>query len=357
VQIRISGVGTVHQEAELYGPLPGELQDTPAAEAYAVCMFLRFAGAGPHVYHVDNQWVVDCFAGGRACCTKANHVFADLWLRIWARLDDIGSDAVSVEKVKGHLRLCDLRTVQDGMRRIANNMADSAAKLGAKEHPADASASLRVARTSKMVTVLGRYLGRHAAKFERQGAQPRAAFPKKRPRLALTRALKRSAHSAYQRGGRWRCGRCLRSSATAKGLLGLKCRAGKEHRVWRHGDVLFCSRCGAYSRRKARLLMVACGRRTSAAGKKVLRLLSRGVCPATGRHLPGHAVPHGVEDFDRQLGAANEALPGRWSAWEEETSEEARPPRAAAGLEAQALQPWYAALVDEACLLPRWLDA
>ena len=59
VQIRISGVDTVHQEAELYGPLPGELQDTPAAEAYAFYMFLRFTGAGPHVYHVDNQWVVD----------------------------------------------------------------------------------------------------------------------------------------------------------------------------------------------------------------------------------------------------------------------------------------------------------
>ena len=64
VQVRIDGIATVHKEAELYGPLPGVLQDTPAAEAYALYMFLLHAGLGPHVFHTDNQWVVDCSLGG-----------------------------------------------------------------------------------------------------------------------------------------------------------------------------------------------------------------------------------------------------------------------------------------------------
>ena len=88
VQIRVVG-STVYVVAEAHGPLPGHVQDTPAAEAYAFLVFLRHAGEGPHSYSTDCSWVADSFAAGPEACTQPQHVHAEIWREIWRLIDDI----------------------------------------------------------------------------------------------------------------------------------------------------------------------------------------------------------------------------------------------------------------------------
>ena len=90
MQIRVTDDATVHKVAELHGPMPGEIQDTDGAEAYAFYTSLRRAGPRSLTYHTDNEWVVDCFSGGRSVCTGAAHAHADLWCRIWDKIEDLG---------------------------------------------------------------------------------------------------------------------------------------------------------------------------------------------------------------------------------------------------------------------------
>ena len=60
------------------------------AEAFALLMFLSHASLPPYSFLSDCSWVVESFGKGRWETTGSQHVGADVWSRIWDRVDDLG---------------------------------------------------------------------------------------------------------------------------------------------------------------------------------------------------------------------------------------------------------------------------
>ena len=68
---------------------------------------------------------------------------------------------VNVIKVKGHALLRDIMEGRgNAVHRLANNMADAAAKRGTAAHPHDEAATARVHRTTSLVQVVAKFLAR-----------------------------------------------------------------------------------------------------------------------------------------------------------------------------------------------------
>ena len=85
----------------------------------------------------------------------------------------------------------------------------------------------------------------------------------------------------------WRCRRCL--ACSKRGLQGLCPTTWVElgHQVFQLGQILFCRRCGCYSRRRCDQLRSKCrgGLGRSAAVKKRASRLVNGLDPITGRRI------------------------------------------------------------------------
>ena len=121
----------------LLGPLPGFIQDVPAAESFAFLMALKHA-LPPITFVTDSQFVVDCFDGGPEVSAMGVHKYANIWRAIWVKLEDFGKDYVTVIKVPAHTSK---RAVYEGRisarHRLGNAEADTRAKEGAHEHAHD----------------------------------------------------------------------------------------------------------------------------------------------------------------------------------------------------------------------------
>ena len=306
MQVTFDG-GRVRKDAELFGPLPGLLQEVPAADAFAFLMFLRHAGVRPHVYHTDCQWVLDSFLGGRESCTGSMHAHADVWRSIWNRLDDIGPGQVEVAKVKAHVTLL---AVQEGRacpkQRLANSWADLAAKAGARLHPRCERASARVRRTTILVKRVATYLARLYVQHERHGAQAKSvteAYAGGRRAVAARRVHRHRHQVRLLRLGMWRCSVCLRTSKRQATFAREACRAGWAHRLWQVGQYIFCASCGGYSKQRRVLLRTGCRGRLGPGRGARLRRLWAGRCPTTDVFLGERPAFYGAEASDRSLGS------------------------------------------------------
>ena len=106
-----------------YGAVPGPVQSSPRAELWAVIQVLLVA-VPPFCIHTDHLEVILGLARGRAwahCPRRSNR---DLWVQLWAKLDDHGglSSDVRIVHVRGH---------QSGndQHRHGNDWADALARL------------------------------------------------------------------------------------------------------------------------------------------------------------------------------------------------------------------------------------
>ena len=75
--------------SELYGPLPGHWQTILRAELYALLMFLLHA-CPPFCMAIDNLTVMKGLSRGKAWCCAPRRAHADLWRRIWFKIEDLG---------------------------------------------------------------------------------------------------------------------------------------------------------------------------------------------------------------------------------------------------------------------------
>ena len=81
--------------ARAYGPLPGWLQDVPAAESYALLIALRFCSE-TLTFYTDCKAVLKWWRLGPRVTGAASFKYAAVWRQIRARVADVGYDAVKV---------------------------------------------------------------------------------------------------------------------------------------------------------------------------------------------------------------------------------------------------------------------
>ena len=114
----------------LYGTCQDVFPTAFRAELLAVERVLLLA-CPPITIHVDNQGVIDGIGRGSTWCCASARPAADIWRRIWWRLEDIGTEDVHFVKVKGHATDADIdagRTTWFYM--TGNSHADHFAGLG-----------------------------------------------------------------------------------------------------------------------------------------------------------------------------------------------------------------------------------
>ena len=85
----------------LYGTCPDPFPTAFRAELLAVERVLAYAWP-PVKLHIDNQEVINGISRGKLWCCNSMRPAADLWRKIWWRIDDIGIDSLTFVKVKGH---------------------------------------------------------------------------------------------------------------------------------------------------------------------------------------------------------------------------------------------------------------
>eukprot|EP00972_Heterocapsa_arctica_P065315 9643507-Heterocapsa_arctica.AAC.1 len=86
---------------EVHGNLPGYIQQSGLAELFAFLMLLVH-GVPPIVAVTDYQGLVDGIANGRVWCTALGREGADLWRKVWHKIDDYGMENVTVIKIPAH---------------------------------------------------------------------------------------------------------------------------------------------------------------------------------------------------------------------------------------------------------------
>ena len=307
------GPGPSHAvRLRMWGPLPGPVQTTLAAEAMALWAFVRHLAPRPGLLAVefssDCSWVVGSYQAGKEATCHAAAVHADIWLQIWrevARHRDKGI-RVDVGKVMGHACAEDVRMGRSTARqRAAHEAADASAKQGARCHAVAGATLHAAARAALAVQTVGMALARFAVAHVDAGPTDTDPRPPGRPRRRFGGRRRDRTEEARRHvpqllsTGRWRCRACLRTAAKATGLSVQPCRGWRGHSLFHREDLLICRTCCAVARVRAiRLLRPCPGEATTQARARWRREEARGLQPYVG------GAPSAELDFAHVLGAA-----------------------------------------------------
>ena len=306
VQIAHDGDGPGVVVAAIYGALPGIIQDVPRAELYGFYKTLVHS-LGAFVYHTDCRFVSDGFLLGRVGTTRGGCVHADLWVLVWDKIDDIGefdqdgNRVIAVTWIKGH---ASRKLVQEGRlkewQRDGNFAADNLAKRGARLHPSAPAIIKAYDDRFRFITVLCKFLARVSARVHNSRYGIYDAAPDRRHKEREDRAPRRRAkvrlldkrHAAGRHGGAWHCWVCCKSAVCLQNLQRKPCvaRGNLGHSLWELGPTFFCSRCGAHTERRFRLLAQPCQGRP-AAGTTRAAILKRFKKGYLGKEHVGRPMP------------------------------------------------------------------
>ena len=115
----------------LYGSCPDSFPTSLRAELWGVLKLLELALLPVKIW-VDNKGVVDGWHRGRRWCTSAARPAADLWKKVWDRIDDLGEGGLVIAKCKGHASEGDVQAGRSTpFLRKGNDQADHYAGFGA----------------------------------------------------------------------------------------------------------------------------------------------------------------------------------------------------------------------------------
>ena len=180
-------------EARAWGPFVGLVQCIDAAEVQAATMAMQLGIPPLHVYS-DSDFFVKGWRRGRGWCTAPGRAHADVWRSFWTTWQDFGGEAtLQVTKVKAHATqaMVDGEEVTE-VDRWGNQLADEAAKNGARCHPSleDFFTRLQVRRATSERCAHWLGIGLEAA--QQAGSLPAEltkAQKMERPRRAARRRL------------------------------------------------------------------------------------------------------------------------------------------------------------------------
>eukprot|EP00973_Karenia_brevis_P034262 4725989-Karenia_brevis.AAC.1 len=151
----IVSVGTDGQIlGEVYGPLAWPLQESGCAELFAFVKALRLS-VPPITVYTDYQGLIDGLELGRSVITAPGREYADMWKVVCDAVDDFGIEAIQLIKVKSHVSERKVRAGEVQMtwqEWKGNQVADKAAKKGAKRHPADQELRSKLQRQRAVTT-------------------------------------------------------------------------------------------------------------------------------------------------------------------------------------------------------------
>jgi hypothetical protein len=258
------------------------------------------------VYHTDCRFVSDGFAAGRAGTTLGHHTFADLWIQVWDKIEDIGIESVGVVWNKGHASQKDVQAGKIlAWQRQGNRHADKQAKCGAALHPSVAATKAKHDVSFKVVTIIARFMARigvraHAGPYD--ATPDRMAQYYRTPKEPRRRATRESQHEPVRCGDVLICWRCCKAARCKANLLRAPCTpiGDNSHSLWALGPHIFCSKCGARTATRLRLLKSTCaGAPGSATQARLLSLLKRGIVPPGTEIRFGRPVPC-IEAFARE---------------------------------------------------------
>ena len=157
----------------------------------------------------DCKALVDGLDAGPDVTSRATRAYAEIWIKIWAKLADVGRDLVTVEWVPSHTswKEASARGIP-WLHHKANRLADDFAKRGAKIHPAselvESQRPLLWWSAYFVSLYTGRILGNLAAHGFPDVLTPRVS--RSFDPLELVSDPKR--HQVKHHGERWSCLNC-----------------------------------------------------------------------------------------------------------------------------------------------------
>ena len=280
--------------AVAYGPLIRPRQDVPAAELTAFLTYLLHVlpeEDGRVCYYTDCSWLRDTFLRGEMAATDGWAVHADLWKKVFHKVNDIGRESVDVKWTKAHRSINAATSRQEAFEILGNNRVDKAAKTGADMHVFDEQAWKRVDNMHKASTKVAKFISRTMVwRATHHGVEaPRLQHTQGRACAALLQD-RGGRHEVAVCGNGLRCIRCLATS-TSTTFYDRKCEGANEtcHKIWRLGPYIFCVNCGAYSAARTHKLGNTCTAPTQRTQER-LRTMLRGKDPKNGE-LIGRPVP------------------------------------------------------------------
>ena len=231
------------------------------------------SSAGTFEFYTDCAWVIGSLAAGEQHCCASGSWGALMWREVFRLLRSLFGEVdcmskLVVHKVKAHTSLASVADNPEmTWRRGGNAIADSAAKLGARMHQLDRDVLDERKCKIEFIRSRGLYVGR-LARWRWDTFGKRAILDADASALTSSdfapalRPLACSHKAVLDRGLRWRCIDCLQTANTVAKLCEAPCldrtSAVRSHRRAYAGDVLFCTRCGAWSDKRTRDLRITC---------------------------------------------------------------------------------------------------
>ena len=208
--------------------------------------------------------------------------------------------------VKAHVPIRDVGVVISRADKAGNDCADKMAKSAVAFHATDARALERYDRAEKVVGTYGRWIG--GVGTLNQGGDTDSERSTRR--AAATRIPRRATRECPRHEPEWdcileawRCRSCARTANDSDNIKG-KCRGvGPEvfagwdnepegrHTMWTMCGWVWCTRCGGFARRVARLLTDQCRGKTTDATHYALRWLKQGKSPYAPHESLGPGRP------------------------------------------------------------------
>ena len=188
-------------------------------------------------------------------------------------------------------------------QRTGNNKADALAKKGAQCHPCVAEIARKHELRCRSAALIGRYLARVSAELMKYGGDSTPDRSAQHLHRVSTQRKRQPPvehrHEVSALGNKVVCWKCARSALTVDCLRKQVCidASSRTHTLWSVGDTAFCTRCGARSKERVRLLRAQCtGAAGSASRARELARMKLGYEPGKAEHSgppkPDVAAPY-----------------------------------------------------------------
>lgn len=290
-------------------PLIGEVQTVPRAELFAIYLVVSRVTHGRLFIVSDSKVNVDLFRNGRSSCMGS--INFDLWIKIYQHLDNKNIH-LSIFWVPGHLdtNVAKVKSAVPDAHFALNYIADKFAEKAAHlvQLPTHITSSV-VYYTRLVARIQKRFVRILITNFEKSKYEKRVPVPRI-PHPTLCEMIDATTHNLHIEKKHFRCldcgGSCSQSSVNVANWLRAKCTPlpfddsdnwvyipkfhvvqiannipHATHSLCSFRGIVFCSKCGAHSTKKCRLLNSECTRHTTAFTSRALAKLKSGQLPTS----------------------------------------------------------------------------